>query len=324
MQDLNELVKQTQRVTRNSRWNQLRRLEFIDFRLFSEGRINRKDLVSFFSISTPQASVDFSRYQELVAAAEPARTNLHYDRNKKYYVKTQDFLPLFPEVCSADYYLHDLLALTEGRLAANRNYFGYVPSVGSACFVPPVSNIRTEVLYNLLDAIRNERALSISYRSAESRDDQDYLLAPHALAWDGLRWQVRAYSYDLHDYCDFVLSRIVRTTVPEYPAPRDRVLPADGHGHMEINVSGHNDKYWFELVDLILHPNPDLTPAQQKMVEVDYGMHDGTVIYTCKRALLRYALNWLRLTEDDKALPAECHPLQLENEQEVLRRINNS
>ena len=31
-----------------SKWNQTRRLEFIDFRLAVDGRLNRADLVAFF------------------------------------------------------------------------------------------------------------------------------------------------------------------------------------------------------------------------------------------------------------------------------------
>lgn len=47
------------------RWGIERRLEFIDFRLFWEGRINRSDLTDQFGISTPQASADLARYQEM-------------------------------------------------------------------------------------------------------------------------------------------------------------------------------------------------------------------------------------------------------------------
>ena len=38
------------------RWGTERRLEFIDFRLYWEGRVNRADLTREFGISVPQAS----------------------------------------------------------------------------------------------------------------------------------------------------------------------------------------------------------------------------------------------------------------------------
>ena len=46
------------------KWGVERRLEFIEFRLFWEGSINRADLVEFFGVSVPQASKDLALYQE--------------------------------------------------------------------------------------------------------------------------------------------------------------------------------------------------------------------------------------------------------------------
>ena len=59
------------------RWGVERRLEFIEFRLYWEGRINRADIVDQFGVSVPQASKDLSRYQEL------APDNIAYDRREK-------------------------------------------------------------------------------------------------------------------------------------------------------------------------------------------------------------------------------------------------
>ncbi|MEO5366942.1 MAG: WYL domain-containing protein, partial [Magnetococcus sp. WYHC-3] len=54
-------------------WGVERRMEFIEFRLFWEGRINRRDLIEQFGVSVPQATVDFKQYQER------APDNLLYD-----------------------------------------------------------------------------------------------------------------------------------------------------------------------------------------------------------------------------------------------------
>lgn len=40
-----------------------RRIEFIDFRLSIDGKIDRADLVDFFGISIPAASLDLSYYR---------------------------------------------------------------------------------------------------------------------------------------------------------------------------------------------------------------------------------------------------------------------
>ena len=49
------------------RWGIERRLEFIEFRLFWEGHINRGDLMAAFGISINQASTDLNcRSQYLI------------------------------------------------------------------------------------------------------------------------------------------------------------------------------------------------------------------------------------------------------------------
>lgn len=47
------------------RWGVQRRLEFIDFRLFWDGRFNRRDLAETFGISAQQASSDIAQYTAL-------------------------------------------------------------------------------------------------------------------------------------------------------------------------------------------------------------------------------------------------------------------
>ena len=44
------------------RWGVERRLEFIEFRLFWEGRVNRRDIMRTFGVSMNQASADVTRY----------------------------------------------------------------------------------------------------------------------------------------------------------------------------------------------------------------------------------------------------------------------
>ena len=81
------LVKDDKKTcTAANKWSRLRRIEFIDFRLCVDGKINRADLVSFFNISVPQASLDLSYYRKLVEKAKPSRTHLIYDKHLKVYV----------------------------------------------------------------------------------------------------------------------------------------------------------------------------------------------------------------------------------------------
>ena len=73
--------------TTGLRWGVERRLEFIEFRLFWEGRLNRSDITDFFGVSVPQASKDLSLYQEL------APGNMDYDKSEKRYVAGPGFKP---------------------------------------------------------------------------------------------------------------------------------------------------------------------------------------------------------------------------------------
>ncbi|MCR5084994.1 MAG: WYL domain-containing protein [Succinivibrionaceae bacterium] len=305
------------------KWNQQRRLEFIDFRIGSEGKLNRHDLVEFFNISIPQASLDISRYSKMVLSQHPPRRNLTYDRHLKVYLRTSDFQPLFPEICSPENYLRDLQALAQGTLVPSRNFFGFVPNLGVAAFDPPGRRFNAAMLYNVLEAIRTHRAVHITYLSMHDLRNSDFLIAPHGLAYDGMRWHVRAYCYDRHAFRDYVLSRIVRCAEPEILAPNDRFPDPLGNGFRESGTSGADDRDWNDTVDLVIRANPELGEAARHAVEFDYGMAPGgTVTYTCRVAMLFYALQWLRLTPEDRALPAQFRQLALDNEREIASRLH--
>ena len=91
------------------RWGVEQRLEFIEFRLFWEGGINRSDITGFFGVSVPQASKDLTQYQEL------APDNVRYDRSEKRYFATDSFCPRFLKP-DADHYLAQLLFAADPAL----------------------------------------------------------------------------------------------------------------------------------------------------------------------------------------------------------------
>src|SRR5262245_19352365 len=88
------------------RWGVEKRLEFIEFRLFWEGGINRADIMERFGVSVPQASKDLSLYEE------KAPGNLVYDKRQKRYLASSVFEPVFlkPE---AHRYLSQLRSLSD-------------------------------------------------------------------------------------------------------------------------------------------------------------------------------------------------------------------
>lgn len=55
------------------------------------------------------------------------------------------------------------------------------------------------------------------------------------------------------------------------------------------------DRLWNERFDIIVGPHPGLTPSQQKVVELDFGMTNGTLTLSVRYAMLFYVLKRLGL-----------------------------
>jgi hypothetical protein len=101
-------------------WGLESRLQFIDFRLRWERRINRMDLTEHFGISIPQASLDIAKYTEL------APNNLIYDRSSKTYTAAPSFHPLYQR-SSVQHYLAELLATKMGVIEPASSFIGSAP-----------------------------------------------------------------------------------------------------------------------------------------------------------------------------------------------------
>ncbi|WP_186060957.1 helix-turn-helix transcriptional regulator [Burkholderia gladioli] len=273
-----------------SRWGQERRLEFIDFRLQWDERLNRSDITDFFGISVPQASADIAKYQEL------SPENMEYDRSSRVYVKKSSFAPQFP-VSHPSRYLNELLATATGLLPRDATFVGWWPSVAVSPL--PRRLLDVDVLTALLRAIREGKGLRISYQSMSRTEPSSRVMTPHALAFDGFRWHVRSYCHTRRRFLDFVIARMLKIESEE---------PA-GLGREE-------DKEWYTDVTLKLIPNPALSEAKQRVVELDYGMTQGQLDLNCRQALLFYTLKQLGLDVDETEKP-EAQQIVLKNRTEV-------
>ena len=279
------------------RWSQERRLEFIDYRLRWDGRLNRSDLIDFFGISIPQASLDIARYSELAPA------NIRYDRSGRVYLAGEDFEPVYP-VGSSQRFLGDVLAQAAGLSSLDSSFLGWTPPVG----VAPVPSrvIPVETLLTILRAIRAGLTLRVVYQSMTSPDPKERELSPHALGHDGFRWHVRAYCHTRKEFRDFLIARMVVVALG---------------GASDVNSSG--DQPWHTVVRLVLAPNPKLSLPRRRVIELDYGMHDGQAVLECRQALLFYVLKQLGF-EDQASKPAEAQQVVLLNEEEVRQFLVTS
>jgi predicted DNA-binding transcriptional regulator YafY len=253
------------------RWNAEQRLEFIEFRLFWEGRVNRSDITEMFGVSVPQASNDLAQYRELAPA------NIHYDASEKRYLPTPDFRPKYLKP-NAERYLAQLKAISEHVISLDDTWITELPSVD----VTPIPTRRVEphALRQFLTAVRSRRSISIEYQSMNDlRPDPMWReITPHAFASDGLRWHLRAYCHIERVFKDFIISRCLKI------------------GRMGEPLSNPSeDTAWSTFFEVVLIANPTLSPAQQKTVQLDYGMQGARSVLRVRRALLYYLNKRLRL-----------------------------
>ncbi|MEN8411968.1 WYL domain-containing protein [Acinetobacter bereziniae] len=262
----------SEKKAKTSNWSQDKRIEFIDFRLHWTGKINRSDLIEFFGISVPQASLDLARYIDW------RPDNVFYDKKTKAYLRSEEFQPLFSEKGSR-YYLRNLLALNQNIIKSDESFIGNPPP----CDVLPYFDrtVPEETLALILEAINSKKAIRVSYLSMTRDIASERTLNPHAIVFDGHRWHVRAYCQTRKDFRDFVLARIISAKLID-----------------EVIVSSEQDCAWNTFITLVFKPSSDLADAHRKAVEYDYGMTEGKIEIKCRKALLFYTLKRYNLLKD--------------------------
>lgn len=276
-------------------WGLESRLQFIDFRLRWERRINRMDLTEHFGISVPQASLDIAKYTEL------APNNLTYDRSSKTYTAAPSFRPLYQR-SSAQRYLAELLATKMGVVESAASFIGSAPETDWA--PSPWRTIDEQTVELVVRAIRQREAIRVSYQSMTSLNESIRLLSPHALGYDGFRWHVRAFCHKRQRFSDFVLARILRI---------------DGIEPSQVDFS--QDTHWHTVLTLILAPHPDLPAAKKRVLELDYGMEDGQVKLPCRQAFLYYTLRRLGLHTKEAPDPL-AQQIALKNRDDIQPYID--
>jgi predicted DNA-binding transcriptional regulator YafY len=274
------------------RWGIERRLEFIEFRLFWEGGINRSDIVEEFGVSVPQASKDLALYQI------QAPSNILYDRRQKRYFASEAFRPKFISL-DAHAYLDHLTEKTKSLHAEKA-----APMEGSfqAYKLPiPQRRIEPEVLRALLACIRMNQSIEVLYQSmGEKRPEPLWRrISPHAFSSDGLRWHVRAFCHIDYKFKDFIISRCIQTRSP---------------GAAEALSS--DDELWIKYFPVVLCPNPRLTDNQQRVIAGDFAMEKGEVVVAVRQAMLYYFSKRLRLDVADRFDNPSETPIIVKNRNE--------
>ena len=275
------------------RWGVRRRLEFIDFRLFWDGRFNRKNMTEAFGISAQQASVDIGLYEKM------APNNLAYDRVRKAYRRTEHFTPAFISE-TIDRFLLQLVAIENRWMRHEDTWFGKFPNVEMVTLSHRPTD--STVLLRVLAAIRNRLEVDIEYASLTGSSQPSRTIAPHALAHNAGRWYVRSWSRDHNDFRDYNLNRI-GGVVASRPSSIDPTL----------------DFEWVHEINLVIVPNPSLSNEKQVAVANELGMTDGRLVRSCRLSLSFYLMGQYNLDVEPGALTPEKQQIVMQNRDEVVQ-----
>jgi len=275
-------------------WGTRKRLHYLEFKIFWEGRANRGDLKSAFGISIPQASADIARYQDLTPQ------NIIYNSSAKYYIPTEEFNPILIKP-SADGYFSEIISSPsiENNTSSVDDYVGFVPN--------PTRIIDVPILKTIIQAIKNKRKITVDYRSFKNPQAGNAReITPHSFGSDGFRWHVRAYCHTNNKFKDYVLGRIVSVS-----------------DSAETEVDPKSDRQWFNFIDVIIGPNPNQNEDQKYLIAMDYGMTNQRLVIRCRVALLYYLMKKLRIDIRDTERPGNEQQIVAINIDEISAAMNS-
>lgn len=236
-----------------------------------DGQINRNALVDFFGISVPQASLDLARYIKMAPA------NIEYDPSAKVYRATRSFAPRVTRTDSKSF-LHILLGGEASQELSDRSFLGWRPPYDVVQV--PGRIVSPPALAAVTKAIRDRQDLDLKYQSLRRSSLTRRWIAPHALAYDGVRWHIRAWCHEERQFRDFVLTRV-----------------QDVYGSRTSEVDPTSDLQWTTPAMIILRPRSGLSRRQHEAVSAEYGMKRGMLRIQTREALVFYFARQLRLLE---------------------------
>lgn len=272
-------------------WGVKRRLEFIESKIYWEGRLNRKDLIEHFNISVPQSSSDLRKYQEI------APTNLEYDKSGKFYFPSPDFRPILTNP-TPEHFLNQLAEMTSGRLEPSAVPISFITPCYKLPF--PTRSIDTDTFKKILKAIREDLAIYILYQSVSRPEPLWRWISPTTFGNDGFRWHVRAYCHRSNIFKDFVLGRILSLS-----------------DQKASDTTIKDDLAWNTEIEFIIIPHPELNEAKKKMFELDYGMTDGELRISVNGAFVEYLKKRLGFSPGHESRPPEEQHIILKNEKQI-------
>jgi predicted DNA-binding transcriptional regulator YafY len=134
---------------------------------------------------------------------------------------------------------------------------------------------------SIFSAIEMCTPVQIIYQSMTSDDSSERIICPHALVRASRRLYVRAWDDKRRRFADFVVLRIKASAIVEGTS----WIPAE------------LDDEWNRVVDVVLVPNPELSPPQALTVAAEYKMEDGRLVIRTRVSLAIYLIVELGLID---------------------------
>ena len=272
------------------------RLEFIEKQLIFKGWISRADLIDEFGIAEAAATRDFKAYKELA----PENMVLNHTV-KKYEINLEGFSPVFDK--STSLYINEL----------KNNFFEKKASEKIIEPMDRISYLKFDIFSSVARAITNKEPIKIKYRSLEN-NLSERVIVPHTFFDTDIRMYVRCYDRKRAKFSDFMVNRIVSTTLLE---GEDRSV--------KNNEKPTYDNEWNEFIDLVLIPHPKKFNEETKLcIEMDLDMQDGGKTVSVRKSLAPYWLNrWDVDCSKEGLLKSKKYQLYLFNHHSLDQVENN-
>lgn len=259
------------------------RFKAIEYMAYWEGGVNASRLSRLFGINTNLIARVIKEYRE----HHPF--NLVYDANdaEKIYIPTEQFHPQYIPLSWSSY---------SGYMLSHSNE--HIKQLyGLDTIADPITQINNPnpaIMRVLLKAIRQNRKISLLYRSRKNPTGLRREIAPHAISQDGIRWHCRAFCFKRNDYADFNIGRMKDLELTD-----------------KSSKAQDDDVLWRKIVEIQIDANPYLSETERNLVLNDYGKEDLFVIRT-RAALVDYTIQFYRLGRRIDASP-KAHPLIVKN-----------
>lgn len=268
---------------------QRQRLQFVESIAQWEGVVQRQRICEVFDVSANHVTRDLSLYRTLSPG------NLEYDVSRRAYRPTAKFRPLFASG-SADEYL----ALLKFNLEAQGQTGIPVLAEGMPISGLPMPQgvVNATALRVLTHALREQTAAEVVYQSLRTPQPTARLIWPHHLVHVAGRWHVRAYDAKRERFADFVLARLTGARGSDQSRPLQATRDSDWEAELTVEVV----------------PNPKLSPPQQAVIALEYGMaqvkHRWVWAAKMRRALVPYFLEHHHLRRPSTRAPVIARNLE--------------